>query len=77
MNFIDSQGSAKLDEIHALTRADGVELRLAGVKAQVRAILDADGVVERIGADHIHGNVATALEAQLAQDDAAGPPRGA
>ena len=57
VNFIDSQGSAKLTEIHQLTQADGVELRLAGVKPQVRAVLDADGVVERIGADHIHGNV--------------------
>ena len=72
VNFVDSQGSAKLTEIHRLTQADGVELRLAGVKPQVRAVLDADGVVERIGADHVHGNVHTALEAQLAQDAAAG-----
>ncbi len=76
VNFVDSQGSAKLNEIHELTQADGVELRLAGVKAQVRAILDADGVVERIGADHIHGNVHTALAAQLAQDDAPGRAAG-
>ncbi len=47
-------------------------LRLAGVKAQVRAILEADGVVERIGADLIYGNVHAALEAQLAEVDAAG-----
>jgi len=71
VNFVDSQGSAKLTEIHELTQADGVELRLAGVKPQVRAVLDADGVVERIGADHIHGNVHTALEAQLAEVDVA------
>jgi high affinity sulfate transporter 1 len=63
VNFVDSQGSAKLTEIHELTQADGVELRLAGVKPQVRAVLDADGVVERIGADHIHGNLHTALDA--------------
>lgn len=75
VNFIDSQGSAKLTEIHQLTQADGVELRLAGVKPQVRAVLDADGVVERIGADHIHGNVNTALEAQLAEVDATGVRR--
>jgi SulP family sulfate permease len=66
VNFIDSQGSAKLTEIHQLTQVDGVELRLAGVKPQVRAVLDADGVFERIGADHIHGNVHTALDAQWA-----------
>ena len=63
VNFVDSQGSAKLTEIHELTRADDVELRLAGVKPQVRAVLEADGVVDRIGADHIHGNVALALAA--------------
>ena len=74
VNFVDSQGSAKLTEIHELTQADGVELRLAGVKPQVRAVLDADGVVERIGADHIHGNVHTALEAQLAEAERASEP---
>lgn len=65
VNFIDSQGSAKLSEIHELTEADGVTLRLARVKPQVRAVLEADGVVQRIGADRIHGNVHRAVEAQL------------
>ena len=45
---------------------DGVTLRLARVKPHVLAVLRADGVVERIGADHIHGNVHLAVEAQLA-----------
>ena len=66
VNFVDSQGAAKLTEIHQLTEADGVTLRLARVKPQVRAVLQADGVVDRIGADHIHGNVHRAVEAQLA-----------
>jgi high affinity sulfate transporter 1 len=66
VNFIDSQGSAKLTEIHGLTQADGVTLRLARVKPHVRAVLEADGLVDRIGADRIHGNVHRAVEAQLA-----------
>jgi anti-anti-sigma factor len=66
VNFIDSQGSAKLTEIHGLTQADGVTLRLARVKPHVRAVLEADGLVERIGADRIHGKVHRAVEAQLA-----------
>ena len=66
VNFIDSQGAAKVTEIHQLTEADGVTLRLARVKPQVLAVLEADGVVDRIGADHIHGNVHGAVEAQLA-----------
>ena len=66
VNFVDSQGAAKLTEIHQLTEADGVALRLARVKPQVLAVLEADGIVDRIGADHIHGNVHRAVEAQLA-----------
>ena len=47
------------------SRPDDVELRLARVKPQVLAVLRADGVVDRIGADHIHGNVHRAVEAEL------------
>jgi len=65
VNFVDSQGSAKLAEIHDLLEADGVELRLARVKPHVLSTLTADGVVDRIGADHIHGNVHRAVQAQL------------
>jgi SulP family sulfate permease len=68
VNFIDSQGASKMTEIHELTEADGITLRLARVKPQVRGVLDADGVVDRIGADHIHGNVHRAVEAQLVED---------
>jgi sulfate permease, SulP family len=67
VNFVDSQGSAKITEIHQLTEADGVTLRLARVKPHVLAVLQADGVVDRIGVDHIHGNVHRAVEAQLAE----------
>jgi sulfate permease, SulP family len=65
VNFIDSQGAAKLTELHQLTEADGVTLRLARLKPQVMAVLRADGVLDRIGADHIHGNVHRAVEAEL------------
>ena len=65
VNFVDSQGSAKLAEMHRLTQADGVTLRLARVKPHVRAGLETDGVVDLLGADHIHGNVHRAVEAQL------------
>jgi SulP family sulfate permease len=65
VNFIDSQGAAKMTELHELTEADGVTLRLARVKPQVLAVLEADGIIDRIGADHLHGNVHRAVEAQL------------
>jgi sulfate permease, SulP family len=68
VNFVDSQGAAKLTEIHELTTADAVTLRLARVKPNVAAVLQAEGILERIGPDHIHGNVHRAVEAQLADD---------
>ena len=71
VNFIDSQGAAKLTELHDLTGADGVTLRLARVKPQVLAVLQADGFVDRIGANHIHGSVHLAVEAQLAESGGA------
>src|SRR3954447_4254873 len=66
VNFIDSQGAAKVTELHELTEADGVTLRLARAKPRVLAVLAADGIIDRIGADHVHGNVHRAVEAQLA-----------
>jgi anti-anti-sigma factor len=69
VNFVDSQGSAKLTELHQLVEADGITLRLARVKPQVRAVLEADGVIDLIGADHIHGNVQRAVRTQLEEDE--------
>jgi SulP family sulfate permease len=65
VNFIDSQGAAKLRELHKLADADDVVLRLARVKPNVLEVLRADGLLEEIGADHIHGNVQRAVRAQL------------
>ncbi|MGH3138503.1 MAG: SulP family inorganic anion transporter [Gaiellales bacterium] len=64
--FIDSQGAEQLAQIHELVGAQGATLRMARVKPRVMAVLERDGVIDRIGADHIHGNVHRAVEAQLA-----------
>jgi SulP family sulfate permease len=66
MDFIDSQGSAKMREILKLTEQTGVTLRLARLKPMVREVLARDGVLDRIGDDNIHGNVDHAVNAQLA-----------
>ena len=66
MDFIDSQGSAKMSEILNLTKQAGVTLRLARLKPPVREALERDGVLGRIGDDKIHGNVDHAVNAQLA-----------
>lgn len=73
INFIDSQGCAKMNDIVTLARDSGVTLRLARLKKAVRATLARDGVLERIGAGNIHGNVDRAVRAQV---DASGPPQG-
>lgn len=66
MDFIDSQGSAKMNEILNLTKQAGVTLRLARLKPPVHEVLERDGVLGRIGDDKIHGNVDHAVNAQLA-----------
>ena len=77
VNFIDSQGSAKVDDILVLCDQAGVTLRLARVKPAVRAVLERERFVERVGSDHIHGNVHRAVEAQTSEPPAArGPDSG-
>jgi SulP family sulfate permease len=68
VDLVDSQGAAKLSEILDFTESIDVELRLARVKPPVAAVLEKDGVLGRIGQDHIHGNVQRAVRAQLAAD---------
>jgi SulP family sulfate permease len=66
IDFIDSQGAAKLGELLELTEQAGVTLRLARVKPAVHVLLARDGFVERIGADRIHDTVAAAVQVQSA-----------
>jgi sulfate permease, SulP family len=65
VNIIDSQGAEQLRAILALLESSGGTLRLARVKPSVLAVLRADGFVDRLGADRVHGNVHRAIEAQL------------
>jgi len=57
VDFIDSQGSAKIAEILGLTRTYGSDMRLARVKPDVMELLRRDGVIEEIGEQHVYGNV--------------------
>jgi high affinity sulfate transporter 1 len=68
IDFVDSQGSAKMGEILELTEQAGAVLRLARVKPAVQEVLRRDGFLERLGASRIHGNVYRAVRAQT--DDA-------
>jgi high affinity sulfate transporter 1 len=64
INFIDSQGVDKMGDMVDLAHEAGVTLRLARLKPAVRATLERDGVIERLGADRIHGNIYRAVEAE-------------
>ncbi len=74
VNFIDSQGSAKVDDILALCNQAGVTLRLARLKPEVRAVLEREQFIQRLGSDHVHGNVHRAVEAQTGEPPAARDP---
>ncbi len=67
IDFIDSQGSAKMADMLDLADDSDVVLRLARLKAAVRATLEIDGVLDRLGTDHVHGNIARAVQAELAE----------
>jgi SulP family sulfate permease len=73
INFVDSQGSAKLGDVLTMTQEAGVTLHLARVKPAVAAILKRDGVWDRIGADHVHDNIDHAVRAQLGQPSVDAP----
>jgi sulfate permease, SulP family len=68
VDFVDSQGAAKLAEILDFAESVGVQLRLARLKPAVAMVLGKDGVLERMGDDRVHGNVHRAVEAQIAAD---------
>jgi SulP family sulfate permease len=72
IDFVDSQGSAKLGDIVNLAEESGITLRLVRLKPAVSITLERDGILERIGPDKIHGSVYRAVQAQL--DASAAPP---
>jgi len=63
VDFIDSQGSAKIGELLDLADVGGFDVAFARLKRSVRRVLAADGVVDRIGEDRIFGNIAEAVRA--------------
>ena len=74
INFVDSQGVAKMGDVVDLAEESGITLRLARLKPSVRSTLERDGILERLGTEHVHGNVHRAVQAQL--DTIATPPEG-
>jgi len=61
VNFIDAEGADALAKIAKAGSELGVDLHLARVKSQVREVLQRAGVVDLIGASHIHDDIAGAV----------------
>ena len=68
VDFIDSQGSAKVKQILELTRTYGVQLRLARVKPEVFDVLTLDGVIAELGEHNVFGNVHQACADHITAD---------
>ena len=73
IDFIDSQGSAKMGDILELTEQAGITLRLARLKPEVERLLRRDGFLERMGEDRTHGNVHRAVESQMGRAESHRP----
>ena len=52
-------------ECASLRSRRGIRLRLARLKPDTAVVLKADGVLDRVGSEQIHGNVHRAVEAEL------------
>jgi sulfate permease, SulP family len=65
VDFVDSQGAAKLTELREVATTEGVTLRLARVKPQVLDVLERDGVADAYGLDRIHRTLHHAVDAHL------------
>jgi len=65
VDFIDTEGADILAKIAKAGQDVGVDLHLARVKPQVIEILQRDGVVDLLGSDHIHDDIAAAVEIHL------------
>lgn len=67
ISFIDSQGAEKIARIARDLRAKGIDFRLARVKPDVLEVLERDGIVAELGADHVHLDVDDAVDVYLAK----------
>jgi SulP family sulfate permease len=63
INEIDSSGTEMLKELHGQLQHKGIKLLFVGVKRQVQDVLQASGLVERVGEENFFGTFEHAREA--------------
>jgi len=73
VNFIDSQGAEKLRELHEIAVQQGLALHLSNLKADVREVLNADGLLDLYGEGRVHAKTYLAVHAYL-EDGASAHP---
>ena len=67
VNFIDTEGADIIKKISQAGKDLGIDLHLARLKPQVLEVLQRDGVIDQIGAEHIHDDIAAAVELHLSR----------
>ena len=67
VNFIDTEGADIIMKIAQAGKDLGIDLHLARLKPQVLEVLQRDGVIDQIGAEHIHDDIAAAVELHLSR----------
>jgi len=67
VNFIDTEGSDTLMKIAKAGVEQEIDLHIARLKPQVLEVLQRDGVIDFIGAEHIHDDIAAAVELHLSK----------
>ena len=66
VNFIDTEGADVLKAIAQAGIDNGIDLHLARVKPQVIKVLERDGFFDLVSPDHVHDNIAAAIDLHLA-----------
>ena len=67
VNFIDTEGADSLKKVAKVGKDMGIDLHIARLKPQVLEVLQRDGVIDLIGAEHIHDDIAAAVELHLSK----------
>ncbi len=73
VNFIDTEGADTVKNIVLASLDMNIDLHLARAKPQVLEVLQRDGVLDLIGADRIHPNIANAVSMHLREQAGQSP----
>jgi MFS superfamily sulfate permease-like transporter len=67
VNFIDTEGADTLLKIGQAGKDLGIDLHIARLKPQVLEVLHRDGVIDLLGSEHIHDDIAAAVKLHLSR----------